>query len=153
MNGNYKHGHSKFGEKGNDQKRNYGSRETIKQTFNETFKDEWIENGIDREAVNFTEKLGKFISNNGMTPSQIRNVFGEIKRIQIKGYEIEKASFYLLKPKFAYAAKRNKSDGINEMKKIFDSAHAAVNNETSFSNFVDFYESILAYHKAFSNKE
>ena len=80
---------------------------------------------------------------------QIRNVFGEIKRIQMKGFENEKASFFLLKPKIAYAAKRHNDIGINTLKKYFDLAHKEVADARTYQNFVDFFESILAYHKAY----
>ena len=119
--------------------------------FEGTFSPSWITTGITMDTVNFADGLGKFLQENRLATSQIRNVFGEIKRIQIKGYEIEKASFFLLKPKMAYAAKRqiNNNPGINELKKVFDLAHEQVKDEKTYKNFVDFFESILAYHKAY----
>lgn len=117
----------------------------IKVNFNA----EWIEKGITQETVEFSDQLGKFIKENGLSSSQIRNVFGEIKRIQMKGFDTEKASFYLLKPKIAYAAKRQNDLGINTLKKYFDLAHQEVKDARTYQNFVDFFESILAYHKAY----
>lgn len=113
------------------------------------FNPEWIEKGITQETVEFSDQLGKFIKENGLSSSQIRNVFGEIKRIQMKGFDTEKASFYLLKPKIAYAAKRQNDIGITTLKKYFDLAHQEVTDARTYQNFVDFFESILAYHKAY----
>lgn len=122
-------------------------------SFNEGFNREWIVKGITPETVTFSDKLGKFIKDKGLTTSQIRNVFGEIKRIQMKGFETEKASFYLLKPKIAYAAKRQNDLGINTLKKYFDLAHSEVSDSKSYQNFVDFFEAILAYHKSYGGKD
>ena len=121
--------------------------------FEGNFNAEWITNGITKETVYFSDILGKYVKENGLTASQIRNVFGEIKRIQMKGWENEKASFYLLKPKMAYAAKRQNDKGINTLKKYFDLAHKEVADVKTYQNFVDFFESILAYHKAYGGKD
>lgn len=127
------------------------------------FKKEWIQNGINSECVSFTEKLAKKLaselySGERLTTSQIRIVFGEIKRIQLKGFNKEKTSFVLLKPKMAYAAGRHNKQGVKIFKDVFDKAHNAVNAEGEnaeyeFQNFTDFFESTLAYHKAFGGKE
>ncbi|WP_010421340.1 type III-A CRISPR-associated protein Csm2 [Anaerophaga thermohalophila] len=124
--------------------------------FAADFKEEWIVKGVDQDAVSFADRLGKFLYENKLSTSQIRNVFGEIKRIEIKGFEKEKSSFYLLKPKMAYAASRvekYKAKGINALKTIFDLSHSKVENEATYKNFVDFFESILAYHKAYGGRD
>lgn len=143
-----------------NQNRGSGSNRTsqrenqdFKPSFNEKFNPEWIQNGITQETVTFSDQLGKFIKEKGLTTSQIRNVFGEIKRIQMKGFENEKASFFLLKPKIAYAAKRQNDLGINTLKKFFDLAHLEVSDAKSYQNFVDFFEAILAYHKSYGGKD
>ena len=127
------------------------------QNFAKRFNSQWIQSGVDEEAVQFADDFGRFLVTNKMTTSQIRNVFGEIKRIQIKGFDEEKPGFYLLKPKMAYAAsrvERPKAKGINEFKKVFDQAHGEVkNNKDRYMNFVDFFEAILAYHKAHGGKD
>lgn len=122
--------------------------------FEGTFNPSWITTGITMDTVNFADGLGRFLQENRLATSQIRNVFGEIKRIQIKGYELEKTSFFLLKPKMAYAAKRQTNNpGINELKRVFDLAHLQVKDQKTYKNFVDFFESILAYHKAYGGKD
>ena len=76
---------------------NYGggfNRSNI--TFEDQFHPEWIEKGVNMATIKFAEKFGSFLVKNGLTTSQIRNVFGEIKRIQMKSFEVEKTSFYLL---------------------------------------------------------
>jgi CRISPR-associated protein Csm2 len=129
------------------------------------FNQEWIKNAIDEKAVLFAEKFGEYlcdIQDNrlgrmAMTTSQIRNVFGEVKRIQAKGYSSEKSSFLLLRPKIAYAEARVKAKSgksrIEDFRKVMDKAHLAVTDEKSFQNFVDFMEATLAYHKAAGGRD
>lgn len=131
---------------------------------------DWISGSITEEAVKFAEELGlhlchkqtaedRFVGKQAMTTSQIRNVFGEIKRIQAKGYDSKegKASFLLLRPKIAYAEARVLSKGgesrIRDFRRVMEKAHSAVNSVDTFQNFVDFMEAILAYHKFFGGKE
>ena len=78
---------------------------------------------------------------------------GEIKRIQMLGYEKDKASFLLLKPKMAYVASRNKNAGLNLFKEIFDRSFPYVTSEKSYLNFCKLIESILAYHKAYGGRD
>lgn len=117
------------------------------------YQSEWLLNEANPKMIDFSEKAGKFMANNGLTNSQIRNVFGEIKRIQMAGYEKDKASFLLLKPKMAYAASRNKNDGLNLFKDIFNRSFLDITSEKSYLNFCKFIESILAYHKAYGGKD
>lgn len=130
------------------------------------FKKEWISEGINESAVQFTEKFGEYLCDlqqdkrlgrMAMTTSQIRNIFGEVKRIQAKGYLKEKSTFLLLRPKIAYAearvlAKSGKSR-ISDFRTVLDKAHIAVTDEKQFQNFVDFMEAILAYHKAYGGRD
>lgn len=123
-----------------------------KPKWNMPFKAEWITYGIDRDGIEFTKEFGKYLANNDLTTSQIRNIYGELKRIEMKGYENDKTSFLLLLPKMAYTAQRNKNDGLSALKSVFEKAHSYVNDEKKYKNLMDFMESILAYHKAFGGK-
>ena len=61
------------------------------------------------------------MADNNLTNSKIRSIYGEIKRIQMGEFEKEKTSFYLLKPKVAYALGRDdKNQGLKLFKLIFD---------------------------------
>jgi CRISPR-associated protein Csm2 len=141
---------------------------------------------IDEKIIDFTEKLGLFLCDiqifidkkgneeiksgrDAVTNSQIRNVFGELKRIQMQliGRETErwsevKSSFHLIRPKIAYTSGRvlakNKKSRIREFSTLLDKAVLAVkgdehNAPQRFMRFVDFFEAILAYHKSFGGKE
>lgn len=118
------------------------------------YQQEWILNGANPELVNYAEEAGMFMAQNGLTNSKIRSIYGEIKRIQMGDFEKEKSSFYLLKPKVAYALGRDeKNEGLKLFKKIFDKASEAVSNQKTYLYFCNFIEAILAYHKAYGGKD
>ena len=117
------------------------------------FDPNWITKQIEKKSVDFAERVGRYLADNRLTTSQIRNIFGELKRIQMKGYDSEKTAFLLLKPKMAYAAKRNSNEGINVFKDVFNKGHNEVSDENTFTNFTSLIEAVLAYHKAFGGKE
>jgi CRISPR-associated protein Csm2 len=118
---------------------------------------DWIRTKINRDGIEFAQKFGSALAANGrgMTTSQIRNFFGEVKRIQMNGFgkESSQTAFLLLQPKLAYAAKRAGNDYVDEFRKVMDKVHVAVNSENEFQNFVNFLEAILAYHKAAGGRE
>lgn len=129
------------------------------------FKQEWITNGADEDLVSYAESVGEYIApfykqdKQCLSKSQIRNVYGEIKRIQFKGISTQagKTSFMLLRPKVAYAEGRNRTMGLSLFKKIFDEAWDIMSKQlkdekssiVAYDNFCAFIEAILAYHKAY----
>lgn len=122
------------------------------QTKSETIEN-WIKSGINKETIIFSFYFGKYFAENQLTTSQIRLIFGEMRRIQMNGYLKEKTGFLLLKPKLAYAVKRNKSTGLTKFYDFFSIAYGAVdtsNDQTGehhFNNLINLFESVLAYHK------
>jgi len=119
------------------------------------FKDSWITNEIDESFIEFAKEVGEELSNKGLTSSQIRNIYGEIKRIQVcGGYSGNKTSFLLLKPKVAYNTGRATSGvaGLSLFQKIFDKAWKSVSDDRTYKNFCDVMEAILAYHRAKGGK-
>lgn len=117
------------------------------------FRQTWITNGSDKDMISYTEKAGKFMKEKNLTSSKIRNVYGEVKRIQMAGYEKEKTSFYLLKPKMAYALGRDKNvKGLDLFKRLFDKCFDCVKDEKTYKNFCNFIEALIAYHRSFGGK-
>ena len=124
----------------------------INKIVNE-FNPSWISEKVDRDMIVFTEKAGQMMKSKNLSTSQIRNVYGEIKRIQVAGYEKEKTSFYLLKPKMAYALGRDdKNLGLKLFKKIFDKCFDYVKDEKTYKNSCNLIEALIAYHKSFGGK-
>lgn len=129
------------------------TREEARRMY-EPIKSNWITDKADKELPIYTEKLGKKLVQNGLTNSKIRSIYGEIKRIQIGDYKKCESSFFLLRPKMAYAAGREaKNLGVQLFKFFFDDAYKYVNDEKTFKNFCNLIEAVLAYHKAYGGKE
>lgn len=122
-----------------------------------SFKKEWIKNGFDREADKYAQQIGKELINKKLSSSQLRNIFGEIKNIQMRisnndDFEKEKSRFILTKAKMAYAVGRQNSEALKDFREIFDKAHAEVTDKDTFDRFVAFITAILAYHRAEGGK-
>lgn len=114
----------------------------------------WITDATTAEMIDYTRNAGKFMAKNDLTNSKIRSIYGEIKRIQMGEFEKEKSSFFLLKPKVAYALGRDdKNQGLKLFKLIFDRCSGDVTNQKSYQNFCGFIEAILAYHKFYGGKD
>lgn len=128
--------------------------DAILRVVNAGYQKEWIEKEADAKLPAFAEKMGRFMAENGLTNSKIRSIYGEIKRIQIGTFENEKASFYLLKPKVAYAVGRdNKNEGLLTFQAVFDKASVSVTDQKTYQNFCNLIEAVLAYHKAYGGKD
>lgn len=126
------------------------------------FDPRWITQGADEGMIKFADGAGENLKNKKLTTSQIRNIYGEIKRIQSIGFEKDRSSFYLLKPKVAYTYGRTLkqsrgnligNDGLRIFKVIFDEAAGLVTDEKTYNNFCNLMEAILAYHKFYGGKD
>ncbi|MCB0210546.1 MAG: type III-A CRISPR-associated protein Csm2 [Anaerolineae bacterium] len=103
--------------------------------------------------VKCADDIGQALAKQRLTTSQIRAIFGEVRRIE-GDWKINETranrSLILLKPKMAYRAKRESGQGVSNLVKVLDPAIDLVaGNEDNFTRFVDFFEAILAYHKAY----
>ena len=131
----------------NDDRNN---RNTIDLTLVNGYMSRWINQGADDELVQFAEKAGKAMADGGLTNSKIRSIYGEIKRIQSGDFEKLKSSFYLLKPKVAYAVGRDSNNkGLKLFQAVFNKCYADVKDKHSYENFCNFIEAILAYHSVY----
>jgi CRISPR-associated protein Csm2 len=108
--------------------------------------------GDTKELVEVAEKLGKDLKSKDLTTSQIRNVFGSVKKMEMRGFKGKE--LLLLKPKLAYAASRPGSKpGTKDLRGILSTAIDYVgDSQEYFENFCNFFEAILAYHRAAGGK-
>ena len=107
--------------------------------------------------LTLVQEWGKYLATNDgksqVSTSQIRKLFGSIKRIQA-GFEKSKGEIILLEPKLAYAVGRDKKGGSNKTKidELFRLLSPLIReikeDKLRFQNFVNVLESIVAYHKA-----
>jgi CRISPR-associated protein Csm2 len=128
-----------------------------------------IVDGDVAELVSISEALGSALSRQ-LTTSQIRTFFGEVRRIQanwpsyhpnLSESDTQKAAWayrqtILLRPKLAYQVSRGgRTGGIDQLRNVLDpcieeiqKANTPKEQKLYFDRFVDFFEAILAYHKA-----
>lgn len=114
--------------------------------------------------VKRADRLGEALKKAGLTTSQIRALFGEVRQIQAQwsmGQESRQRALrrlVLLKPKMAYRARKeqSKSNAVDELVKALEPALDEVIRERDtqkqnehFQRFTEFFEAILAYHKAY----
>lgn len=129
---------------------------TLQEWENEIKK--WVKSGIDKQTIVFAEGMGKILKKEELTTSQIRNVFGEMRKIQMNGFNDEKSNFLLLRPKLAYAAKRQNAKGMDEFYKLFCIAYDAVDTNDDkgapkqFDQLLQVMEAVLAYHKFYGGQ-
>lgn len=109
---------------------------------------------IDDNILKATEEFAKDMctrenKRKELSTSQIRRFYGEVKRLQLNGYD--PAGVKMLKPKLAYAAGRSgENDKIRMFYKILSKAIDKIDDEDSFNNFVKMFEAIVAYHKLYN---
>jgi CRISPR-associated protein Csm2 len=123
------------------------------------FKKEWIKNGLNAEAVSQARTTGENLATEKVTTSQIRNFFGEIKKIEAMGIKDSKGRgrLYMVAPKLAYTIGRLKSKNkkaeataLNDLLKDITSSIEVIdqdNTGASFKHLVNYMEAIVAYHK------
>jgi CRISPR-associated protein Csm2 len=120
------------------------------------------------KLVTWADTIGSQLKKQGLTTSQIRAIFGEVRQIeavwgtenQTKKDETGRSwalrKLYLLKPKMAYRARRERGKAVQALVSVLDPALDEVIKEkdpnkqnSNFRRFVEFFEAILAYHKAY----
>ena len=134
-----------------DRRNNRDQRQSNQPGSNYELPPNVIEEG-GQPLVDAAEKLGESLKSRGLKTSQIRKVYGAVKKIQVSE-EFRQNDLIMLKPKLAYAAARNRAvtdlkDALTQaIDKVIDEV-AEEKKEFKFKNFVDFFEATLAYHKA-----
>lgn len=126
-------------------------KEKIGQEYK--FQSVWITEGFDENFNNFANNVGRYLEKKELSSSKIRNIYNEIKRIQMN-YEEEKSSSYLLRPKIAYAVGRDsKNYGLQMFKIVFDDCFRCVAEEKHYHNLCGVIEALIAYHKYYGGKD
>ena len=106
-----------------------------------------ILNGNGRLIVKVSEDIGKQTSQRGgVSTSQIRRIFGDLKRRQYKEFDNNKIQ--LIRPKLAYTFSRHsRYRGMDLLIGTMDFLIEKVEVKADFENVINLFESILAYHK------
>ena len=122
----------------------------------------------DESAKDMVEFADNFALNKikSVSTSQIRNIYGTVKKLEMTEKKLEMTGLnpktyrqlLLLKPKLAYAKgrekNRKKQEAYSQLETIIGQAIDAIdpNKVETFTRFCQFFEAILAYHKAHGGK-
>ena len=108
--------------------------------------------GDTKALVDTAEKLGSDLKRGGLTTTQIRSIFGLIKKMEHRDFSSDE--LLLVKPKLAYAAARHNKAGLTKLRDVLTKAIDVVVEADDrsvqaerFKQFVNFFEAILAYHR------
>lgn len=102
------------------------------------------------------ERIGKEFAENGVSTSQLRKVFGEIKRAENEfkfenDTEQAKKTLFLIKPHLAYAAARKEE--MQDVKEKISKYMGLVMGDSSDEDMEMFFrimEAIIAYHSYYT---
>lgn len=97
------------------------------------------------EFVDLAEKLGKDCQDKGVSTSQIRAVFSRVQNLP-NDYQRAERKLQLLRPKLAYQQGRHSE--LSELQEVLDEMIQRVGTDRQLENFKQFFEAVLAYHKA-----
>lgn len=108
--------------------------------------------------VRYAEKLGRELSSQGLSSSQIRNVFGQVRQIEAMWRieaqrQLAQTRLRMLKPRLSYQAAKEGKAGVQNLARslteAIDSVFAPPESELGarFRRFTDFFEALLAYHR------
>ena len=113
-----------------------------------------------KELVEFAEQTARTLVGSGLETTQIRNIYTEARYIEALWSQDSSRALrrlIMLKPKMAYQAKRKHQvsllrdiliEAIDEVAK-----HSpGIQQNQAFQRFLDLFEAILAYHKAYGGK-
>jgi len=152
------------------------------------FESKWIKEKIDKDCIDYLQNFGfylcdkkkeedNFPGRNAVTTSQLRNIFSEVKRLEVKiGYseqtkdkediaikkteaawQQEETNFLLLRPKIAYNVARvlskNRYSRMKDFRVVIEDALLCVDDPAKFKRFSQFLEGIVAYHKVYGGKD
>jgi len=135
----------------------------------------WVNTGVTPEIVEWTKSFGRYLcafgednpSKKALTTGQLRKFFGEVKRIDADVIK-HKADVSMLKPLLAYAVGRDKKKVGREMvnktriEEFCEELSEAIDAirfdndlvlKSDYKNFVQIFESIVAYHKYYGGQE
>ena len=99
--------------------------------------------------LNLSEKFGEKCSKR-ISTSQIRAIFTLVKRLS-DNYNVSKKDLNLLRPKLAY--QKGRFSDLEPLTKVLDHLIKNVKDDATLKGFKEFFEAIIAYHKAYGGRE
>jgi len=104
-----------------------------------------VESNVEK-LVDIAQKTAQKLVNGKVETAQMRKSYQTTSNVR-EYDDTMKKQLYLLLPKLAYQSKRH--PGLKTLHSIFEKAIPLIDDEEKFENFKDFFEAIVAYHKAY----
>lgn len=126
-----------------------------KYAIPDRFKSEWITTGVNDACMELCEELAKDMVDKRVSSSFLRNIFGELRRLEAGNFENHLSEFVMLRPKMAYACGRaiernpKSKDVLDALLEFYKQMASKVKTTAHFKNLVSVMEAIVAFHKAF----
>lgn len=99
--------------------------------------------------LKLTEKFGELCSKK-ISTSQIRAIFTKVKRLS-DNFESCKKDLNLLRPKLAY--QKGRFADLEPLTNVLINLIKNVKDDSTLKGFKEFFEAIIAYHKAYGGRE
>jgi CRISPR-associated protein Csm2 len=118
----------------------------------------------ERVGRELAQPEGRRTHPDALATSQIRSIFGKVRELDMQLRAAVAAEhdqlddgiyreLHLLRPKLAYQAERAPGQGVRHLQQVLEPAIKLVERSRArFQRFVDFFEAILAYHKAYGGQ-
>lgn len=113
-----------------------------------------------KALVEYAQQVAEHLVKDGLTRAQIRTIFTEVRQIEAMWTTANKPQamrrLNMLKPKLSYQTARSSS--LEHLKQVLSEAIDEVEKagpdqkDAAFQRFVDFFEAILAYHRALGGR-
>jgi CRISPR-associated protein Csm2 len=115
-----------------------------------------IRDGDYHTLVDLAESVGRLLRDQKLSTSQLRNVFGEVRRLQ---GSYDRNRLIMLRPKLAYMAVRAGNGGkalrdllTRALEEVFAGSPDEDSEKERFRRMADLFEAVLAYHRAFGGE-
>ena len=129
-----------------------------------------------KDLVKLTNDYGKLLAEARLATSQIRSIFGSVRQMESRWYDDKQRNqgirdLLMLKPKLAYQEVRHKPqrredpNAVGMLRAMLEPAIDAViepgtdhtvedgDNQKRFRRFMEYFEALLAYHKAYGGAD
>lgn len=131
------------------------------------FDEAWICAQMDQDATDHAFRFGKLLKEGNLSRTQVRNFFGELRRIEARGVTANADAIFHLQHKLAYTKSRL-TDEKGKQAVNADVAQAfhdvlvrglkAIGNDPTtlqirFERFTAYFEAVLAYHRFHGGRE
>lgn len=100
--------------------------------------------------INQAKEFGEGLAKNRVKTSQIRKIYSEVQKIHSMDKD-NQMRLQMLRPKLAYLKGRHIN--LSDLHDNFDKIIANIKTTEQLENFKNFFEAILAYHKAAGGTE